>query len=87
MKYRQYSTWYMISIVQIAEPGVIGFRKHGILVKESCGFASIEVERVDGADGNVSVQWRTKDESAVSPKDFVGGEGILTFCHGEVSTA
>ena len=42
------------------------------------------MERVDGADGSVSVQWRARNGSAISPRDFVADEGILTFDHGEV---
>ena len=67
-----------------AEPGVISFRKRGILVKESCEFASLEVERLNGADGEVSVQWKTIDGSAKSPEDYQGSEGTLVFKHGEV---
>jgi solute carrier family 8 (sodium/calcium exchanger) len=73
-------------MLHILEPGVISLRKRGILVKESCEFASLEVERTNGADGEVSVQWRTIDGSAQSPEDFQGGEGTLVFKHGEVST-
>lgn len=53
-------------------------------MKESCGSALIEVQRTNGADGDISVKWRTHDVSAKSPKDFAGGEGILEFKHGEV---
>ena len=74
-----------IVILNDDEPGTLSFRKRGLLVKESCGFASIEVERTDGADGEISVHWRTIDGSAKSPSDYQGGEGILTFKHGEVN--
>lgn len=54
-------------------------------MKESCQFACIDVERIGGADGDISVQWKTIDGSAKSPKDYQGGEGTLVFKHGEVS--
>jgi hypothetical protein len=54
------------------------------LVKESCKVATLEVERVNGADGEISVEWKTIDGSAKSPSDFQGGEGILNFKHGEI---
>ena len=54
------------------------------MVKESCGVATIEVERVDGADGDVSVQWIARNGSAISPKDYKADEGVLKFHHGEV---
>lgn len=56
-----------------------------MLVKESCEYASIEVARVDGADGVVSVYWKTIDRTATSPKDYLAGEGKLIFKHREVN--
>ena len=43
-------------------------------MKESCGKAEVEVERVNGADGKVEVVWKTKDQSALHGKDYIGGE-------------
>jgi solute carrier family 8 (sodium/calcium exchanger) len=54
-------------------------------VKESIGMARIPIVRSGGADGEVSVMWRTKDKSAIGGKDYVGGEGTITFQHTEVS--
>lgn len=48
------------------------------------GEAEIPVKREHGADGEISVKWRTIDKSAVNGKDFMGGEGILEFKNGEV---
>ena len=39
---------------------------------------NIEVERVDGADGKVQLCWKTKDQSAVHGKDYMGGEVITS---------
>jgi len=69
----------------ISEPGLLSFNKRGILVKESIGMARIPIVRSGGADGEVSVMWRTKDKSAIGGKDYVGGEGTITFQHTEVS--
>ena len=55
-------------------------------MKESCGNAEIGVLRQNGADGIISVKWRTIDKSAINGKDYVGGEGEVKFGHGEVST-
>ena len=41
------------------------------------------MNRVNGADGSVSVKWQTKDMSAKSNTDYIGGEGTLSFSHGE----
>ena len=61
------------------------FQKRGFLVKESIGKVVIPVIRKNGADGEVSVKWKTIDKTAVSGKDYEGGEGHLVFKHTEVS--
>lgn len=38
---------------------------------------------MDGSDGKVEVKWTTKDIEAVNGSDYIGGEGILIFEHGE----
>lgn len=54
------------------------------MVKESAGSITIPVNRIRGADGDVSVKWKTVDKSAISGRDYVGGEGELIFKHNEV---
>lgn len=41
-------------------------------MKESSGTATLEVERINGADGEITVQWKTTDGSAKSPEDYEG---------------
>ena len=65
------------------EPGTIQFEKRGYLVKESCGDAEIAVLRQNGADGEISIKWRTIDKTAINGKDYQGGEGVVQFKHGE----
>lgn len=72
-----------ITILNDDEPGTFQFEKRGHLVKESCGNAVISVIRQNGADGDVTIKWRTVDKTAISGKDFVGGEGEIDFKHGE----
>lgn len=72
-----------ITILNDDEPGIVMFQKRGFLVKESVGAAVIPVVRKNGADGEITVKWRTIDKSALSGRDFEGGEGILTFKHTE----
>jgi len=72
-----------ITILNDDEPGTITFEKRGYLVKESCGEAEIAVLRQNGADGEISIKWRTIDKSAVSGKDYTGGEDLVQFMHGE----
>lgn len=72
-----------VTIINDDEPGTFSFNKPSNIVTESCGRAQIDVERENGADGKVEIVWKTKDQSAFHGKDFIGGEGILVFDHGE----
>merc|ERR1711936_562410 len=72
-----------ITIPNDDEPGTLQFEKRGYLVKESCGNAELGVLRQNGADGIISVKWRTIDKSAINGKDYTGGEGEVKFKHGE----
>merc|ERR1719446_273742 len=65
------------------EPGTFQFEKRGHLVKESCGNAMLSVVRQHGADGDVTIKYKTVDKSAINGKDFEGGEGEIEFKHGE----
>ena len=53
------------------------------MVKESIGKAKFMVERTQGTDGTIKVTYKTKDQSAISGKDFIAGDGVLVFEHGE----
>ncbi|KAF8770675.1 Sodium/calcium exchanger 2 like protein [Argiope bruennichi] len=72
-----------ITILNDDEPGVLQFKRRGLLVQESIGTALIPVVRTNGVDGVVTAKWRTIDRTAVSGKDYIGGEGEITFEHGE----
>ncbi|XP_015920946.1 sodium/calcium exchanger Calx [Parasteatoda tepidariorum] len=73
-----------ITILNDDEPGILQFKRRGILVKESIGAAHVPVVRTHGVDGTVKTKWRTIDRTAVSGKDYYGGEGEIVFDHGEV---
>jgi len=78
---------FNISVISyfISEPGIISFGKRGLLVKESTGFAEVPIVRTHGSDSEVSVKWKTIDESAISGRDYVGGEGEIIFKDKEVA--
>ena len=67
------------------EPGKFCFSKPSYIVKESSERAQLTINRVNGADGEVSVTWRTKDLSAKAGQEYVGEAGKTTFNHGETS--
>ena len=72
-----------ITILDDDEPGKFQFERRGHVVKESAGTANLSITRQDGADGDVTIKWRTRDKNAVCGKDYTGGEGEITFNHGE----
>ena len=74
-----------ITILNDDQSCTITFEKRGHLVKESCGEAKIAVLRQNGADGEISIKWRTIDKTAVSGRDFTGGEDLVQFKHGETN--
>ncbi|XP_067672948.1 sodium/calcium exchanger Calx-like isoform X2 [Haliotis asinina] len=74
-----------VTIINDDEPGLLEFAKPSIVVKESSRLASIPVSRRNGADGHVSVTWKTKDITALNNKDYEGGEGTLKFDNQETS--
>ena len=67
----------------LSEPGIIEFTNPSFLFKESAGKALITLRRFNGADGVVGVSWKTEDMTAVSGRDYMGGEGVVEFEHGE----
>ena len=68
-----------------SEPGTFEFAKPSLLFKESCGKALLPIERTNGCDGRVVLKWKTEDITAHSGTDYEGGEGTLTFEHGEMT--
>lgn len=72
-----------VTIIDDDDPGVFQFRRRGLLVRESVGYAQVAVVRTRGTDGTAFVHWRTKSQTAKDGEDFIGGEGKLVFEHGE----
>lgn len=67
------------------EPGVLEFAHPSFVFKESVGKAMVAVNRLNGADGRIQVDWKTENMTAINGKDFEGGEGVLVFEHGEIA--
>ena len=53
------------------EPGEIEFSQPVYVVKESIGTFEVQVDRKNGADGQVSVAFKTTDINAISDKDYI----------------
>ncbi|CAF0837053.1 unnamed protein product [Rotaria sordida] len=75
----------LVTIINDDEPGFIEFEESITLVKESVGKVEIKVVRVNGADGRVSVHYRTKDIDAVASRDYESSQSEIIFEHGEIS--
>jgi solute carrier family 8 (sodium/calcium exchanger) len=54
-------------------------------VKESVGVCEVGVERKNGADGIVSIAYKTKNINALDKRDYEASCGVLEFAHGEIS--
>ena len=55
------------------------------MVKESVGTYDITVDRKNGADGQVSIAYKTVDINALAGKDYLSATGVLEFKHGEIT--
>ena len=78
-------TEYLCVYPMCLEPGILVFANPSIVVKESSMVVRIPVERLEGADGIVSVFWETKDLSAKNGIDYDGGHGELNFDSQEIN--
>jgi hypothetical protein len=65
-------------------PGTLGFAVSSARALENSGSAKVLVERTEGTDGTVSVQYATADDTAVAGKNYTAQSGTLTFGPGEI---
>jgi solute carrier family 8 (sodium/calcium exchanger) len=72
-----------VTIIDDDEPGCLQFTEDDYRVQESCGTAFVEVERVNGSNGIITCEYKTKDVTAVAGNDYVEVTGILEFGHSE----
>lgn len=70
------------------DPDVVGtlrFSQASYSVEEGAGSVILAIERADGVDGAITVQYATANGTAQAPDDFGGANGTLSFAAGEVS--
>ncbi len=65
-------------------PGFLQFQTTGTEVNENDGTVDINVVRLFGRSGEVTVDYATSDVTAVAGKDYVAQSGTLTFADGVV---
>ncbi|CAF1313946.1 unnamed protein product, partial [Rotaria sordida] len=75
----------IVTIINDDEPGLIEFEETIILCKKSVERAEITVIRVNGADGQVTVNCRTRGIDATAIKDYGPIDSEVIFDHGEIS--
>ncbi len=65
--------------------GSLKFDESSFEVSEDAGTVTIRVERSNGEDGAVSVQYTTSDGSAVAGQDYTAASGTLSWGAGDVA--
>jgi len=66
-------------------PGIIKWKQAQVDVMESGGHVTLQVIRIGGSKGEVSCDFKTKNQKAVAGKDYEAKEGKITFKDGEMS--
>ena len=69
----------------VPRAGVLQWAEDMVSIKESAGDLVLRIQRAGGKDGEVKVQYTTKDQQARAGKDYVAIKGELTFADGETS--
>ena len=74
----------VVTIEDDDQPGELGFVKELMTVSETCGDAVVIIRRSRGSKGVITVDYTTRDGTAVAPSDYTHMSGTLTFESGEV---
>ncbi|MDM8567736.1 Calx-beta domain-containing protein [Candidatus Halobeggiatoa sp. HSG11] len=70
-------------IMRKLTPGNIQFANSKYQVRENIGNYSINVKRLNGSDGSISVNYVTNNNTAESNQDFTSTSGVLTWKNGD----
>jgi len=68
-----------------SNPGTLSLSSPNYPVGEGAGTATVTVNRNNGSDGQVSVQYATSDGTASAPGDYQGASGTLDWGDGDAS--
>lgn len=66
-------------------PGQLKFSLDNVYVNENQKNVSLSIDRVNGSNGTISVQYKVRNGSAKSPLDFKSKQGTLRFASGQVN--
>ena len=70
---------------ETAQPGQLRFSNATYSIGENGGSMTITVQRINGSDGAVSVNYATSNGSATAGSDYTSASGTLNFANGETS--
>jgi hypothetical protein len=79
-----------VTIIDDDKPGQLVFREKRAFRHDANNLTcKIVVDRINGSDGKVKVNYKTieldqSENTAVAGRDFKSVEGVLEFAHGEV---
>jgi hypothetical protein len=65
--------------------GILQFVQAAVTCSEHVGILDVEIERVEGMDGTLSLSYRTVDGTAVANVDYIPVSGTVTFAPYETS--
>jgi hypothetical protein len=68
--------------IWLREPGRLQWARSTVLAREDSGSVALELSRVDGDDGSVSVSWQTVPDSAQADIDFTSASGTAVLGDG-----
>jgi hypothetical protein len=74
-----------VSIVTSRSPGTLQFSDASYRVNEYDSSVIITVTRVGGSSGDVTVNYDTRDDTAIAGSDFIAVSGTLSFADGVTS--
>jgi hypothetical protein len=75
----------LIRGIALLPAGQVEFSSATYIVDEDAGTATITVNRINGSDGAITVDYVTTNGTATAPGDFTAGSGTLTFADEETS--
>ena len=73
------STSEVSAPLAVTQPGVVGLSATTYTVDEGAGTVTITVQRTDGSEGTVTVDYATANGTATAPADYTAASGTLTF--------
>nr|XP_039274738.1 uncharacterized protein LOC120348632 isoform X3 [Styela clava] len=73
-----------VIVLNDIDPGTLGFSKGTYSFKSNDGQVSLPVHRLGGMDGDVAVEWFTRDDTARVNEDYRGDRGVIEFGNNEI---